>query len=376
MFVGRDEPGKGLDVLLDAWSRVRLAPPSAALALVGVDGMPGGVGPQPPASVRNFLSTADVVVVPSRRTSTFREPWGLVVNEAMHAGTPVIATDQVGAAAGGLVRNGRNGLVVPSEDPGALAAALRLLRDDPDLRARLAAAARRGRRPVHLQGLGGGIRRGAAASVTPMRLRLSLALLVILLVPAASAWASGRDVLRDCADDEVLSKAYTQKEYRDALSELATDSSEYSDCESVIRRAQLEQAAGRDKKQSGGGGTTTTPGGGSSAGGGGSTGSSGATPAPTDSTPTPAPAARGTDPLAALNPEERLALDEARTGGGEGIQGSGPAVVPPGSSRAPNLTGSSSLPGPITGLLILLAGALIIVTGARVRTRVLGRRTA
>jgi glycosyltransferase involved in cell wall biosynthesis len=142
VFVGRDEPGKGLDVLLDAWSRVRLAPPSAALALVGVDGMPGGVGPQPPASVRNFLSTADVVVVPSRRTSTFREPWGLVVNEAMHAGTPVIATDQVGAAAGGLVRNGRNGLVVPSEDPGALAAALRLLRDDPDLRARLAAAAR------------------------------------------------------------------------------------------------------------------------------------------------------------------------------------------------------------------------------------------
>jgi glycosyltransferase involved in cell wall biosynthesis len=53
----------------------------------------------------------------------------------------VIATDQVGAAAGGLVRNGRNGLVVPSEDPAALAAALRLLRDDERLRARLGAAA-------------------------------------------------------------------------------------------------------------------------------------------------------------------------------------------------------------------------------------------
>ncbi len=207
-----------------------------------------------------------------------------------------------------------------------------------------------------------------------MRLRLSLALLVILLVPPASAMASGRDVLRDCADDEVLSKTYTQKEYRDALSQLATDSSEYSDCESVIRRAQLEQAAGRDKKSSGGGGATTTPGGGAT-GGGGSTGSSGAA-APTDSTPTPAPAARGTDPLAALNPEERVALDEARTGGGQGIQGSGPAVVPPGSSRAPNLTGSSALPGSVIGLLILLVGALVIVTGARVRTRVLGRRTA
>jgi glycosyltransferase involved in cell wall biosynthesis len=142
VFVGRDDPGKGLDVLLEAWSRVRLAPPSGVLALVGVSGAPGGVGPQPSASVRNFLATSDVLVVPSRRTSTFREPWGLVVNEAMHAGTPVIATDQVGAAAGGLVRNGRNGLVVPSEDAGALAAALRLLRDDPELRERLARAAR------------------------------------------------------------------------------------------------------------------------------------------------------------------------------------------------------------------------------------------
>ena len=209
-----------------------------------------------------------------------------------------------------------------------------------------------------------------------MRLRLSLALLVILLVPAASAWASGRDVLRDCADDEVLSKAYTQKEYRDALSELATDSSR------VLRLRErhpprparagrgARQEAVRWRRHDHDAGRRP------SAGGGGTTGSSGATAAPTDSTPTPAPAARGTDPLAALNPEERLALDEARTGGGEGIQGSGPAVVPPGSSRAPNLTGSSSLPGPITGLLILLAGALVIVTGARVRTRVLGRRTA
>ena len=119
-------------MLLDAWARVRRG---TAVGRPGArresTGRPGAVGPQPPGDVRNFLSTADVVVVPSRRTSTFREPWGLVVNEAMHAGTPVIATDQVGAAAGGLVRNGRNGLVVPADDPGALAAALRLLRDDP-----------------------------------------------------------------------------------------------------------------------------------------------------------------------------------------------------------------------------------------------------
>jgi len=200
-----------------------------------------------------------------------------------------------------------------------------------------------------------------------MRLRLSLALLVLLLVPVASAMASGRDVLRDCADDEVLSKTYAQKEYRDALNELATDSSEYSDCESVIRRAQLEQAAGRKRSNSGGGGGgggTTPSGGGSTGGGAGSSSGGGA--------PQAVPQTRGSDPLAALSPDERLALDEARTGGGKGTDG----VVPPGSSRAPNLTGSSDLPGPIQGLLILLAGALVLVTAARVRTRVLGRRTA
>ena len=50
------------------------------------------------------------------------EPWGLVVNEAMNQATAIIASDAVGAAAGGLVRDGRNGLIVPAGDAGALAA--------------------------------------------------------------------------------------------------------------------------------------------------------------------------------------------------------------------------------------------------------------
>jgi hypothetical protein len=205
-----------------------------------------------------------------------------------------------------------------------------------------------------------------------MRCRLPLALLLLLaLIAPASAMASGRDVLRDCADDEVLSRTYTQREYREALSKLATDSSEYSDCESVIRRAQLAQAAGRGASSSGSGssaGGSTGTAGGPSTGGGGAAGGGGATPAP-------APA-RGSDPLAALNPEERLALDEARTGGGAGLRDAGLSVVPPGASRAPGVANSSDLPGPVLGLLILLAGALVLVTGARVRTRVLGRRAA
>jgi glycosyltransferase involved in cell wall biosynthesis len=65
-----------------------------------------------------------------------------VVNEAMNRGLPVIASDAVGAAAGGLVQDGRNGLVVPAGEPVALAAALRELAGDPALRARMGAAGR------------------------------------------------------------------------------------------------------------------------------------------------------------------------------------------------------------------------------------------
>jgi glycosyltransferase involved in cell wall biosynthesis len=87
-------------------------------------------------------AAADVLVLPSARTATFLEPWGLVVNEAMHQGTPVIASDAVGAVAGGLVRDGRNGLVVPAGDADALAARLRALATNPELRSALGRAAR------------------------------------------------------------------------------------------------------------------------------------------------------------------------------------------------------------------------------------------
>jgi glycosyltransferase involved in cell wall biosynthesis len=60
----------------------------------------------------------------------------------MHRSVPVIASDQVGAAAGGLVVPERNGLIVPAGDVAALRAAIERLRDDPPLRARLGARAR------------------------------------------------------------------------------------------------------------------------------------------------------------------------------------------------------------------------------------------
>jgi glycosyltransferase involved in cell wall biosynthesis len=175
VWVGRPARAKGLEVLMSAWQRM---PAGARLELVGVTGREAaevarGTAPAPgitahgqvdPSQVRNFLGLADVVVVPSIATRAFREPWALVANEAMHQGTPVIATDAVGAAAGGLVRDGRNGLVVPAGDVGALAAALTRLRDDRGLRASLGAAARRDVAPYTFEAWATGFEQGLAAA--------------------------------------------------------------------------------------------------------------------------------------------------------------------------------------------------------------------
>jgi len=151
VFLGRPSRAKGAKVLLDAWRSSGLGA-TAALVLVGAGSgsarVPTGgavcaLGPQPPDEVRNFLAAADVLVLPSLRTRDFREPWGLVANEAMNQSTPIIASDEVGAVAGGLVRHERNGLVVPAGDVGALSEALRRLHDDPLLCARLGENARR-----------------------------------------------------------------------------------------------------------------------------------------------------------------------------------------------------------------------------------------
>ena len=147
LFVGRLEREKGVPVLLDAWRRAGLGPD--AELLVAGDGplTVAGDGVRPLGHVARedlpaLYASADALVVPSVRTATFLEPWGLVVNEAMQQGTPVIATDAVGAAAGGLVRDGRNGIVAPAGDSAALATRIRALAMNPELRGRLSAAAR------------------------------------------------------------------------------------------------------------------------------------------------------------------------------------------------------------------------------------------
>jgi glycosyltransferase involved in cell wall biosynthesis len=146
LFAGRLEREKGIDVLATAWRESGLADAGGVLAVAGVGpAAPGGTGVRGLGWVDRLAplhAAADVLVLPSVRTATFLEPWGLVLNEAMHQGTPVIASDAVGAVAGGLVRDGRNGLVVPAGDAGALAARLRAVAANRELRDALGAAAR------------------------------------------------------------------------------------------------------------------------------------------------------------------------------------------------------------------------------------------
>jgi glycosyltransferase involved in cell wall biosynthesis len=149
LFVARTAPEKGLSVLLEAWSRSGLGAEGSALTLVGdhQTSAPGTrvVGHLDAVTLRNFFGASDVLVIPSVPTRRFIEPWGLVVNEAMNQSRAIIASDAVGAAAGGLVRHERNGLIVPAGDPDALAVALRSLAED---RARCSALGLAGARDV------------------------------------------------------------------------------------------------------------------------------------------------------------------------------------------------------------------------------------
>jgi glycosyltransferase involved in cell wall biosynthesis len=150
LFCGRLEAEKGIEVLLEAWRKAGLDR-TATLAFAGdgplraeVAAVPGTsqLGVVPPGDLPALYCAADLLVLPSIRTATFTEPWGLVVNESMLQRTPVIASDAVGAAAGGLVREGRNGAVFPAGSAEELAARLTALAADPDLRARLGEHAR------------------------------------------------------------------------------------------------------------------------------------------------------------------------------------------------------------------------------------------
>jgi glycosyltransferase involved in cell wall biosynthesis len=151
LYAGRLVADKGVAVLARAWGQLGRMPGGATLVVAGDGPLAADIAALPHARLIGALprdrlpvayAAAEFTLLPSIPTPRFKEPWGLVCNEAMHQGRPVIATTAVGAAAGGLVRNEQTGLVVAPNDVIALAGAITRLLDDAALRRRLGDAAR------------------------------------------------------------------------------------------------------------------------------------------------------------------------------------------------------------------------------------------
>ena len=152
LWVGRLDPDKGLEVLLETFRllRIRVAEP-LSLQLIG-DGSIGGslreharqagvessvhfhgyvpFGPQ----LRALYERATVFVLPSNESEGFPK----VIMEAMAAGVPVVATAVAGIPF--LVKDGVHALLVPPRDPSALAEAVERVLSDEELYHRLSMA--------------------------------------------------------------------------------------------------------------------------------------------------------------------------------------------------------------------------------------------
>jgi glycosyltransferase involved in cell wall biosynthesis len=165
LAVGRAVPKKGIDTLVEACAlAARGGEPVHAEVLgdgpelVGLGELAASRslesnvifrGACPPDEVSEAYARCSVVVVPSRiAPDGDRDGLPTVLFEAMGRGLPVIATDVVGISE--LVRDGENGMLVPPDDPQALAEALLRVRRDPQLAERLGSAARRTIEREHL----------------------------------------------------------------------------------------------------------------------------------------------------------------------------------------------------------------------------------
>jgi starch synthase len=174
VWVGRvDIHPKGIDVLLDAWERVRadLAPLRPTLLLLGTGSGAGWLHEQLAARrldevrwrdeyvldrdvIGTHLSAGDVFVLPSRQ-----EGFPVAPVEAMAAGLPVVACDAPGVRAVVGDGPGAGGVVVPREDAAALARELvRFLADRSQARAAGDAARRRAESTFSLDAVGAQLR--------------------------------------------------------------------------------------------------------------------------------------------------------------------------------------------------------------------------
>jgi len=202
----------------------------------------------------------------------------------------------------------------------------------------------------------------ASRAVYPPFPRLRARNLVVCALLALAAWsalptlparadyrdlivdACGRDPATGVADERV-SGTYSQKDYRDALRNLSDDQLQYTDCEAIIRAAQLAGA----RAEAGGG--KSTPG--------------------IDALI----AGAGGDPLASATPQERAAVEQAvrnaEDSGGTPLRVGGTLVSPSNLGAGRTVAGTASdLPAPLLIALTLAALAAIAALVSQIASRV------
>ena len=154
LFVGRVEPLKGIDILVEAMAQLERR--DARLLVVGGDAQAAGevhrlqaraaalgiddrvtfIGAVEQAQLPCYYNAADVCAVPS-----FYESFGMVAVESMACGTPVIASRVGGLAT--TIRDGETSYLIPWRCPEPFAERIDLLIENDELRRNLGRAARR-----------------------------------------------------------------------------------------------------------------------------------------------------------------------------------------------------------------------------------------
>ena len=152
LFCGQMIERKGFDLLLDAYTKIHDRIPHLRLTLAGretpfsrslLGALPSpirrtidNIGFQIPDRLPKVFASSDIFVLPSRH-----DGWGVVINQALAAGLPIVATDAVGAARD-LVSDSVNGFIVPANESHPLSKVLLKLASDTALRTSMSARSR------------------------------------------------------------------------------------------------------------------------------------------------------------------------------------------------------------------------------------------
>jgi glycosyltransferase involved in cell wall biosynthesis len=151
LYCGQLIHRKGLDTLFQAFQSLYAQNQNIKLRLVGTGPDEPALksllseaeqdaveftGFQPVDALPDLFATADIFVLPSRH-----DGWGVVVNQALASGLPLVCSDQVGAGYD-LIQDGVNGYQFPVEDWKALAEKLQKLMNNPEKRKRMSLASR------------------------------------------------------------------------------------------------------------------------------------------------------------------------------------------------------------------------------------------